>query len=614
MKSSNDTDTITEYNAEYLAEYRNFSNILTSVVPKDFRSWHKIVTNIMTVAKQRNATPEQTKEILKVFTQPGNIQKLLAIKAGKLTMKARKLAKPELEQKTKIQSPLSKLSVEQMLEIQKYNPNKVDDKAFRDVMHNIKGYQCLAKAENNQATLQKIINGIMNGKHLNKLFTQYTSGWQNKAPKLKDILDFLTTETNINLTIQNEDGWTPLHHIAHDNNIDPTLMSKILKNNPIEGLHTPDFRGYTALCQLTKNRDALHANKIHKMELLLTHGANKNIDQGQSDRGYTALHYASNAEEVKLLLNSGAKVNCQALNGYTPLIWAIQLGKLEIFKALIDSDRIKLNQADFKGNTPLIHAINEEQLEMVKTLLIAQDGKIKLNKADFEGNTPLLKAIALGNSEIAKLLIDKEGIEFNLANFDRDTPLLRAIALGNSEITKLLIEKIGVDLNKSDVNGCTPLINAIVLGDSKIVKTLIDKDAVDLNKSDLHLATPLIWAIVLGKLEIATLLIEKGADITPKNHAGKDAYDYAIDAGHTNIAAKLLYTIADFFNSNLEVEAKSDNISEQSPVELMANNDDQVQIDGQEQEVGVQAEVQIDITDNTLNVMGGGYITILFNY
>ena len=102
--------------------------------------------------------------------------------------------------------------------------------------------------------------------------------------------------------------------------------------------------------------------------------------------------YRGNSQIVKLLLESGARVNDQDAAGHTALTMAAQLGRSDNVKLLLEAGA-NVQLANEHGWTALIHAVNssgsyhhENMLEIIKRLLAAG---AHVNAMDHQGKTAL---------------------------------------------------------------------------------------------------------------------------------------------------------------------------------------------------------------------------------
>jgi ankyrin repeat protein len=91
------------------------------------------------------------------------------------------------------------------------------------------------------------------------------------------------------------------------------------------------------------------------------------------------------------------------------------------------------------------------------------------------GSSPLITAAALGETEIAKLLIN-EGADINFRNDEGSTPLIAAAAFNHTDIAQLLIIS-GAKVDMANNDGSTALIIASLFSNINLVKSLLDNGA-----------------------------------------------------------------------------------------------------------------------------------------
>jgi hypothetical protein len=118
---------------------------------------------------------------------------------------------------------------------------------------------------------------------------------------------------------------------------------------------------------------------------------------GQRDGG--------NAVEIaRILLGHGAKVDAQDDEGVTALYHAVEFGKTNLVRFLLENGAdpgIRMARGSLKGRTPLHVAAGKGSVEIVKALL---EFKAPANVVDREGATPLLLAEGHDYLEVAQML------------------------------------------------------------------------------------------------------------------------------------------------------------------------------------------------------------------
>ena len=127
-----------------------------------------------------------------------------------------------------------------------------------------------------------------------------------------------------------------------------------------------------------------------------------------------------------------------------------------------------IEATDKWGITPLVSAVQNGKAEMVK-LLLEKSAKISAG-----GGGALLAAVELGNPAMVKLLLDNGADPDASDGFD--TALLKAVNRRDNDIVKLLLDK-GANPEVKDRNGNTALLYAAGGGYIEVVRLLFNRTA-----------------------------------------------------------------------------------------------------------------------------------------
>ncbi|MDP8200533.1 MAG: ankyrin repeat domain-containing protein [Candidatus Tenebribacter burtonii] len=334
------------------------------------------------------------------------------------------------------------------------------------------------------------------------------------------------------------------------------------------------------------------------------------------DRGYLDI--------VKFMVEEGANLNKQDVDGDTPLIWAIAKNHYSIAEYLIQN-KADVNILNKNHINALFWAIYRADERMVKLLI---DNGIDLGVQDYEGNTALHIAGINQKVEIAKLLVDS-GADLEDRESRGRTPLvLTAREHGNLEIIKHMIEN-GADVNSSDNYGSTALeltawrgyeeqmnyilekgaqipeaddkkfilanfcckqsleklyekldeknvfdriltetdknlLTEAAQGDSpQIIGWLCDKGFA-VNEPDLYGWTPLHYAAESGNFDVVKALVDKGANIDKRNLMGESAFNITVSKSNNEITDYLKSIDADVSDVQFP-ELKGDYLGQELP-------------------------------------------------
>lgn len=252
-------------------------------------------------------------------------------------------------------------------------------------------------------------------------------------------------------------GSTPLMHAALYGDV--ALMRLLIDQGA--DVNAADKTGATALMWA--------AGDLGKVRLLVEHGATVDV---RSEIGRTPLliaaSYLGNAEVVRLLLKSGAKITDRDKFGETVLTSASKRGDAELVETLIKAGADVLGGGGFQGRSPLAWATDEGNLETTACLL-----KYGAGKDPKSLNGALFNSCVRGPVGAVHLLLD-QGANPNIpSGFAAYTPLMGAAYSESSdvEVIKLLL-KSGADVNAKAATGDTALQLAAKRGRTEIVALL----------------------------------------------------------------------------------------------------------------------------------------------
>ena len=270
----------------------------------------------------------------------------------------------------------------------------------------------------------------------------------------------------------------------------------------------------------------------------LDHGANVNAVTRTSNSGNTSLHIitqvgrpADNAKLlpiVTLLLSRGANPNIQNRDGTTPLMFATTSENIETMKLLLDAG----------ADANLRHNSGQTALNMARDIPFADgvtllEGRMQVSEpvvpvppGPDSSNKELLLAARRGELDKVKELLDG-GADVNYWDSETYmTPLMNAAVGEHLDIVNELIAN-GADLTMTDRNGATTLHLAASYGHIDILRTIIDALGQDLNAQDGYGRTALHKAAEGGIVNSVILLLQRGADPTIQDTDGNTAYDLA---------------------------------------------------------------------------------------
>ena len=338
-------------------------------------------------------------------------------------------------------------------------------------------------------------------------------------------------EKGSDVNLQNKEGRTPL--FLGVKNKHEQLIKLLIENEA--DVNIGYKKNYTERIQLVRGKDKGRAAwhyvlvKKHLLGLflkrvkggrvnvadfgdILRSGWGKDPPEGTTDKilkeydfqfkeipDATLLHIASEQinepEIIDLLVKSGANVNAQDAEGFTPLHMAAIHGNLKIVKTLFDLDAdVNIVTTDGKNAVELAHLNEELEIEEYLESKMASSQRTKEKEVDSELADFLMEAYGLS----ATYYLTEQLTELNLrSGWGKDppestgdkilkeyeeekpgvTPLhIASGRINEPEIVDLLV-MYGANVNAQDAEGFTPLHLAAIHGNLKIVKKLVDLEA-----------------------------------------------------------------------------------------------------------------------------------------
>lgn len=199
----------------------------------------------------------------------------------------------------------------------------------------------------------------------------------------KECFDLILEHNDVNVNFAN-DGRTALHVAALNGNED--MCVALLEKGA--DINAQDRDGTTPLM------DAIEIiEHIKSAKMILRRSPNLEI---QNDDGETALHLAAQANEKMCgaLLGKGADVNAQNVDGDTPLMLSIYMGKIKCAKMILrKSPDLEIQNEDGETAFDYRYAFGNRRGEIIAILgIVAESGIAKaVEKLAWEERNSFLK-------------------------------------------------------------------------------------------------------------------------------------------------------------------------------------------------------------------------------
>jgi ankyrin repeat protein len=235
----------------------------------------------------------------------------------------------------------------------------------------------------------------------------------------------------------------------------------------------------------------------------------KPLINAQDEKGYTALHYAIEANALKLvqeLLKNNADVNAQTKEGNTPMHIAVQLNNLEIGRAIRKSRYFNQTILNNEGDSALISAVKQSKIKMLTVLLKSPDD---YNKQDKEGKTPLHYACINASPCILHRLQDKS--LGSIKDIYGDIPLTIAIKYNNERAVDMLWHSVHFNTSAKDLQLNT-LLHMACRHENVPLLEMIFSCTKDFDERNMYNETPLHIASSVNNLTAIKMLKEKYVD------------------------------------------------------------------------------------------------------
>lgn len=309
--------------------------------------------------------------------------------------------------------------------------------------------------------------------------------------------------------------------------------------------------------EIVSFNNAVRKNDTESVLKLLNEGVNINqlcsVGGGERLSPLMVACQSGHLDIVKLLLSKGAaEVNLKNGSGWSAFLKAIQFGRVQVAKLLIDYGAEVEHDVQIpnsrKKSSALMIALEKEDMELVD-LLLEKDTRVV---HDVEYRKMLAQRAIEGNiiGFVRKLFLNDAESVSNVLNF--------ACSMGNIDMVKILLEcdyslidvvhsisHIERDIGRTQYNDDkSALMVSCEHGYTKIAELLLDCGA-NLDIQNSKGETALMYACRILHYDIVKLLVERGAQVNLKEKRDEcTALMSTIEMWHSNYKDTILLIVA----------------------------------------------------------------------
>ncbi|CAI6099073.1 unnamed protein product [Clonostachys chloroleuca] len=223
---------------------------------------------------------------------------------------------------------------------------------------------------------------------------------------------------------------------------------------------------------------AAHGGHVDILSFLLQHWADVNRRNYLGRSPILVAAQMGRKKAVKFLLSyPEVQPNILSFDGHTVLLWAVKWGWTDIVKSLLSTPDVDPNPRAKSDDTPLSATVRGGFDDIFDLLLQRSDPQPTFRGGKF---CPLWLATLKGDSCKVICLLDRFSFNPNTFLRHRHTLLCKVIALGNTALARMLLERSEVGPNFKTSKGVAPFMNA--LHHLEILELLIARKDFDPNR------------------------------------------------------------------------------------------------------------------------------------
>ncbi|CAH0024902.1 unnamed protein product [Clonostachys rhizophaga] len=280
---------------------------------------------------------------------------------------------------------------------------------------------------------------------------------------------------------------------------------------------------------------AAHGGHVDILSLLLRHCAHVNRSNNLGRSPILVAAQMRRKEAVKFLLSyPKVQPNIPSYDGHTVLLWAVKWGWTDIVKCLLSTPDVDPNPRVKWEDTPLSAAVRGGFDDIFDLLLQRSNLQPTFRGGKF---CPLWLATLKGDSCKVIRLLDRFSFKPNTFLRHRHTLLCKVISLGNTALARMLLERSEVDPNFKTSKGVAPFMKA--LHHLEILELLIARKDFDPNRIILGFR-PLEIAYDLKNEKAIQLLLSRDDTRSDLHERDSSLLNRAASNGNLEVVRQLL--------------------------------------------------------------------------
>ena len=247
-----------------------------------------------------------------------------------------------------------------------------------------------------------------------------------------------------------------------------------------------------------------------------------------------SIQLTNNAEILRVLLDAGADINFQDMEGRTAVFQAVKYARSDMLHLLIERG-CDINIGKYNQSNCLHLAAKRSDEEIIRQLI---DAGHELDSVNWGGNTALLIACRFCQKEVVLRLL-RAGAHVDIANKLGHYPLHYSAFSGDIILVDLLLGR-GANPDVQTHLGITPIMLAAERRHCKVVEVLAARSSNLAHREQLYGGSVMHWAVSSGCKQCVEHLIDCCARSCMLDHSGRTPLLQAVQSHRANIVVLFL--------------------------------------------------------------------------